>query len=131
MSDETKYHLAWQGDTGIKVGRRLTFTKEEGDARCVELNAEDPTRIHFLVPQGEVPEIPDIPVKSEVVPYDDGDLMPFGVHGAKPMRSVPAQYLDWLQGQPSLMQAWPRLEAYIAKNRGAIDQDLRQSGALE
>lgn len=54
----------------------------------------------------------------------DRDQMPFGAHKGKPMEKVPAEYLDWLDGQDWLKAKWPRIKEYIRFNRAVIDKEL-------
>lgn len=61
----------------------------------------------------------------------DDSWFPFGAHGPKRneplrMKDVSSSYLDWLSGQPWISD-WPAVEAYIARSRKAIDQDLNRS----
>lgn len=46
------------------------------------------------------------------------------------MQEVPADYLDWLVGQPWCRSKYPPVEEYVARNRKAIDMELRQMGKL-
>lgn len=62
-------------------------------------------------------------------PLSDDDPMPFGAHKDKPMRDVPADYLDWLHGQPWL-DKWIRVKKYIENNRDAIDKELKDQGKI-
>lgn len=51
------------------------------------------------------------------------ETMPFGKYAGEEMDQVPAEYLDWLHGQPWI-SSWPEVLDYIEKNRKAIDMDL-------
>ena len=53
----------------------------------------------------------------------DGDPFPFGKHKGTKMKDVPADYLDWLRGQPWIGQ-WPLVDAYIKRNKSVIDYEL-------
>lgn len=53
----------------------------------------------------------------------DDSPFPFGRHKDKPMRDVPASYLDWLRGQ-SWLQQWPDVGEYIDRNEKVIDWEL-------
>lgn len=53
----------------------------------------------------------------------DDSPFPFGRHKDKPMRDVPASYLDWLRGQNWLPQ-WPDVAEYIDRNEKVIDWQL-------
>lgn len=53
----------------------------------------------------------------------DDSPFPFGRHKDKPMRDVPASYLDWLRGQ-SWLQQWPDVAEYIDRNEKVIDWEL-------
>jgi len=61
-------------------------------------------------------------------PLADKDKMPFGKHEGKPMKDVPAEYLDWLSEQDWLSK-WPRVQAYIDHNRAVIDKELEDPEA--
>jgi hypothetical protein len=49
--------------------------------------------------------------------------MPFGKYKGKPMKEVPADYLDWLHGQ-DFIHKYPAVLEYIKKNRTVIDSEL-------
>ena len=51
--------------------------------------------------------------------------MPFGKYKGKPMRDVPATYLDWLYDQPWLPK-WPRVAAYIDTNMNCVIKELKE-----
>jgi hypothetical protein len=53
------------------------------------------------------------------------DPFPFGIHkgAGKTYDQVPAQYYDWLIGQP-WAKRWPQVLAYIKANQSAIYKDL-------
>lgn len=60
----------------------------------------------------------------------DDDPMPFGKHAGKPMREVPADYLDWFSGECQPHKAGPMQLAvlnYINDNRAYIDADLEDT----
>lgn len=58
---------------------------------------------------------------------NDHDPCPVnGQWKGKPMQSVPASFLDWLDGQPWLAKKHPDVKEYIARNRKAINQDLEK-----
>jgi len=54
---------------------------------------------------------------------NDDSPFPFGRHKGKPMRDVPASYLDWLRGQSWLPQ-WPDVAEYIDRKEKVIDWEL-------
>lgn len=56
-------------------------------------------------------------------PLGDKDQMPMGTFKGKPMKDVPAWYLDWLSEQDWIGK-WPQVEAYIDHNRAVIDKEL-------
>ena len=58
-------------------------------------------------------------------PLTDNDPMPFGKYKGKPMRDVPATYLDWLYDQPWLPK-WPRVAAYIDTNMNCVIKELKE-----
>lgn len=58
-----------------------------------------------------------------VKPLGDNDPMPFGKFKGYPMKRVPADYLDWLIGQPWI-NTHSRVEAYIVANKKLIDAEL-------
>jgi len=49
--------------------------------------------------------------------------MPFGAHKGKEMDDVPADYFDWLMGQPWI-DKWSAVVDYIERNRQSINKDL-------
>lgn len=57
------------------------------------------------------------------VAMGDTDLMPFGVHKDKPMREVPAGYLDHIAGEPWIAK-WPGVLGYIESRRKVLDKEL-------
>lgn len=54
-----------------------------------------------------------------------------GKHHGKPMEQVPADYLDWLVGQPWCRSKYPAVDDYVARNRKAIDLELREKGKID
>ena len=62
-------------------------------------------------------------------PLTDDSLMPTGAHQDKPMKNVPAKYLDWLIGQSWLRTSrnpdWIRVREYIEANLDAIQADIQ------
>lgn len=54
---------------------------------------------------------------------DDKPRMPFGRYAGELLDDVPAQYLDWLSGEPSL-ERYPEIAAYIQANRRRINAEL-------
>lgn len=57
------------------------------------------------------------------MPLTDNSPMPFGKWKGRPMKTVPAEYLDWLRGQPWI-EDWPQVLEYLQKNKSVIDQEL-------
>lgn len=57
---------------------------------------------------------------------DDSPCPVNGRHTGQPMKDVPANYLDWLDGQGWLEHKHPDVKNYIARNREAINQDLER-----
>lgn len=53
----------------------------------------------------------------------DTDPFPFGKYQGIPYGKVPADYLDWLHGQPWIRK-WTAVLAYIEANRRVIDTEL-------
>jgi uncharacterized protein (DUF3820 family) len=66
---------------------------------------------------------------SDDRPLTDEDPMPMGTHQGKPMRKVPARYLDWLLGQPWFTAArsgpWARVRQYVLENQTAIQAEIQ------
>lgn len=58
----------------------------------------------------------------------DPSRMPFGRFKGRPIREVPAAYLDWLAYQDWITR-WPAVLDYIDRNRDLIDFKLRQRTA--
>jgi len=58
----------------------------------------------------------------------DQDPMPSGKHEGTPMGQVPAEYLDWLDGQDwfrySQSPKWRAVRQYINENRDAIQAEI-------
>lgn len=69
------------------------------------------------------PEI-DTGVPANAEEYNDDTPMPFGKYKGKPLKYVPANYLDWCIGQEWLPKRWPQLAAYITKNWKYIEKEL-------
>lgn len=61
-------------------------------------------------------------------PLGDDDAMPCGAHQGTKMRSVPADYLDFLAGQQWLWTSrnpdWIRVRQYIRDNLKAIQDEI-------
>lgn len=58
---------------------------------------------------------------------NDDSPMPFGKYKGKPMREVPAQWLDWFHGECDPNKcAYPQWQVldYINRNRDVIDSEL-------
>lgn len=53
----------------------------------------------------------------------DSSKFPFGKYKGRKMKEVPAEYLDWLHGQPWI-EDWGEVLAYIKASRKVIDQEL-------
>lgn len=129
----SKYRIAWKcSESGRRKVGTKTFSLEEAQRICNELNLTHPHIEHVPVPDDQV-ELPrfksdDPVILPTVAALTDSAPMPFGEYKGKPMAKVPSTYLDWLQGQADLMAAWPQIDAYISHNRKAIDQDLVREG---
>lgn len=54
----------------------------------------------------------------------DSSKMPFGKYKGRKMKTVPAQYLDWMSGQ-TWIEEWPAVQDYINRNRDIIDLCLK------
>lgn len=63
-------------------------------------------------------------------PSDD-EPFPFGKHKTEghAYGQVPASYYDFIAGLPWINK-WPKVVAYIAKNRAGIDKDLEDAGKI-
>ena len=61
---------------------------------------------------------------------NDNTRMPFGKHQGKKLQDVPAEYLDWLIGEPDLPTTHPAIFQYISDNEELIEADLRKQGKL-
>lgn len=67
-----------------------------------------------------------------IMQLTDRDLMPFGKHKGKPMADVPAEYLDWLDGEITRSRMagerqtrqTAEVHRYINENRKAINAEL-------
>ena len=59
------------------------------------------------------------------MPMNDGSPMPFGKFKGRPIKEVPAAYLDWLHDQAWITR-WPEVLDYIEANRDTIDFELEQ-----
>ncbi len=60
----------------------------------------------------------------------DKSPFPFGKYKGQPMEKVPADYLDWLMGQPWI-DKWTAVVDYIERNRSIIDSELKDGGFLD
>ena len=56
--------------------------------------------------------------------------MPFGKYKGVDMDQVPADYLDWLHGQPWIKK-FPAILDYIEDNRELITKQMQIDGTLE
>jgi hypothetical protein len=54
---------------------------------------------------------------------DDKPRMPFGKYAGQRLDEVPAEYLDWLDGEESI-RMYPEVAAFIRDNRGWINREL-------
>jgi hypothetical protein len=61
-------------------------------------------------------------------PLTDSDPMPEGCgeHAGTPMGNVPAEYLDWLMGQPwfTSSRKWAPVRQYVLDNWTVIQAEL-------
>ena len=62
----------------------------------------------------------------EIAPLKDTDCLPFGRFRDRPVREVPAGYLDYLRSE-AWVEKYPEVVAYLAVSAKAIDKEL---GAL-
>lgn len=60
---------------------------------------------------------------------DDDYIFPFGKHRGTKIGEVPADYLDWLDGQ-AWIGSYPLIQDYIKRNRKCIDLELKRSGRV-
>lgn len=60
---------------------------------------------------------------------EDSWIFPFGKHKGTPIGEVPADYLDWLDGQ-DWIDKHPNIKAYIKRNRKVIDIELKEKGKI-
>lgn len=58
-----------------------------------------------------------------VEPLKDDDPMPIGKYKGTKMGNVPATWLDWFRDQP-WARSYPKILAYINKNKEHIDREL-------
>lgn len=64
-------------------------------------------------------------------PLTDEDICPIQKkHPNTLMRDIPADYLDWLYGQPWLRTRYPKLWAYCVRHEDVITKELRDTGAI-
>lgn len=66
--------------------------------------------------------------KTTPAPSDD-EPFPFGKHKGVRYGDMTAGYLDWITSLPWLNK-WPKVVAYIEKNRANIDKDLETEGKI-
>lgn len=59
----------------------------------------------------------------EIAPLKDTDALPFGRYRDRPVRDVPAGYLDWA-GTQSWISKYPEVVAYLKVSAKAIDKEL-------
>ena len=59
----------------------------------------------------------------------DSDLFPFGKYKGTSMQKVPADYLDFIDGQ-DWIDKYPDVKDYIARNRKCIDIELKEKGKI-
>lgn len=55
----------------------------------------------------------------------DDSIMYFGKYKDRRMKNVPAQYLIWI-GDQTWINAHPRLQRYIEKNRVALEEEIAE-----
>jgi len=61
--------------------------------------------------------------------YPANYKLTFGKHKDEALDEVPADYLDWLRGQPWAMDI-PAVEQYLRENKKHIDKELHDRGNL-
>lgn len=66
--------------------------------------------------------------KKKFKRLEDTDKFPFGQYRKqdKTFNEVPAEYLDWLHGQPWIGK-YPAVLDYIERNRKAIDMEMKRN----
>ena len=60
---------------------------------------------------------------------NDKDLFPFGKYKGIPMEEVPADYLDYIDGQ-KWIDKYPAVKDYITRSRPALDLELKRMGKI-
>jgi len=60
---------------------------------------------------------------------DDSYVFPFGKHKGTKIGEVPADCLDWLDGQ-TWIKSYPLIQGYIKRNRNCIDLELKRMGKI-
>lgn len=71
----------------------------------------------------------DRPQPSSASAPSDDEPFPFGKYKGVRYGDIPADYLDWITSLPWLNK-WPKVVAYIEKNRANIDKDLEAEGKI-
>lgn len=66
---------------------------------------------------------------GEVKEITDDYEFPFGKYKGDKIGRVPADYLDWLDGQ-AWIEKYPHIVDYIKRNRKVIDLELKRAGKI-
>lgn len=62
-----------------------------------------------------------------VIPLTDEDPCPVGKpHIGKRMSDVPADFLDWIYGQPWFRKKYPAMWAYVVRHQDVISEELQR-----